>query len=146
MWAMGDYPAVATEVIAALGPALVEATGIAPGDRVLDVAAGSGNAAIPAARAGADVVATDLTPELLETGRQAAEAAGRRAAAGRSRRRGTCRTPTASSTSAISCVGVMFAPHHQQAPTSWSASSAPAAGSGCSAGRRRASSARCSRP
>ena len=75
MWAMGDYPAVATEVIAALGPILVEATGIAPGDRVLDVAAGSGNAAIPAALTGADVVASDLTPDLLETGRQAADAA-----------------------------------------------------------------------
>ena len=76
MWAMGDYPAVATEVIAALGPVLVDATGIGAGDRVLDVAAGSGNAAIPAALAGADVVASDLTPDLLETGRQAAEAAG----------------------------------------------------------------------
>jgi 2-polyprenyl-3-methyl-5-hydroxy-6-metoxy-1,4-benzoquinol methylase len=41
-------------------------------DRVLDVAAGSGNAAIPAARAGGSVVASDLTPELLEAGRREA--------------------------------------------------------------------------
>lgn len=41
-----------------------------PGQRVLDVAAGSGNAAIPAARAGADVVASDLTPELLGAGKE----------------------------------------------------------------------------
>ena len=47
MWAMGDYPAVATEVIAALGPVLVEATGLAAGDHVLDIAAGSGNAVDP---------------------------------------------------------------------------------------------------
>ncbi|HRD64177.1 MAG TPA: SAM-dependent methyltransferase, partial [Nocardioides sp.] len=42
MWAMGDYPAVATEVIPSLGPVLVQATGIQAGDRVLDVAAGAG--------------------------------------------------------------------------------------------------------
>ena len=46
-WALGNYDAVATEVIADLGPILVEATGVRPGDRVLDVAAGSGNVAPP---------------------------------------------------------------------------------------------------
>ncbi len=70
MWAFGNYPAVATEVIAPLGPILAAAVGAGPGQRVLDVGAGSGNAAIPVALAGADVVASDLTPELLETGRQ----------------------------------------------------------------------------
>ena len=62
MWAMGDYPAVATELIAPLGPALVDATGVAAGDHVLDIAAGSGNAAIPAARTGAEVVAVTSRP------------------------------------------------------------------------------------
>ncbi len=114
MWAMGDYPAVATELIAPLGPALVAATGVADGDRVLDIAAGSGNAAIPAARTGAEVVASDLTPDLLETGRQAAEGAAL-----------TLRWETADAEHlpyadaefdvALSCVGIMFAPHHQQA-------------------------------
>ena len=47
MWALGDYPKVADEVIPDLGAVLVQACGIGPGDRVLDVAAGSGNAAIP---------------------------------------------------------------------------------------------------
>jgi hypothetical protein len=49
MWASGDYPAVVTDLVARLGPILVEATGIGPADRVLDVAAGTGNVAIPAA-------------------------------------------------------------------------------------------------
>src|SRR5262245_3243265 len=76
MWAMGDYPAVAHEIIPSLGPILVDAAGIAAGDRVLDVAAGSGNAAIPAAKRGAAVVASDLTPELLQTGEEDAARAG----------------------------------------------------------------------
>lgn len=53
MWALGDYPAVATDVIPELGRVLVDAAGVGPGDRVLDVAAGTGNAAVPAALAGA---------------------------------------------------------------------------------------------
>src|SRR5690606_6998553 len=56
MWASGDYAAVAAELIPDLGPTLVAACGITAGQRVLDVAAGTGNAAIPAAAAGADVV------------------------------------------------------------------------------------------
>ena len=67
MWASGDYPAVA-DVIADLGPRLVTATGIGADDKVVDIAAGAGNVAVPAARTGAHVVATDLTPELLATG------------------------------------------------------------------------------
>ena len=53
MWASGDYPKLAAELVAPLGPVLVEATGVDQGDRVLDVAAGTGNAAIPAAKTGA---------------------------------------------------------------------------------------------
>lgn len=65
MWAMGDYALMAEQVMAPIGPALVAASGIGEGDRVLDVAAGSGNISIPAAMTGASVVSTDLTPELL---------------------------------------------------------------------------------
>jgi len=65
LWALGDYTTVATELVSPLGPVLVEASGIGAGDRVLDVAAGAGNAAIPAALAGANVIASDLVPELL---------------------------------------------------------------------------------
>lgn len=65
IWALGDYALMAEEVMAPLGPVLVAATGIGPGDRVLDVAAGSGNISLPAAKAGATVASSDLTPELL---------------------------------------------------------------------------------
>jgi ubiquinone/menaquinone biosynthesis C-methylase UbiE len=76
MWAAGDFPRVARETISDVGPALVSAAGIRTGDRVLDVAAGSGATSIPAALAGGDVVASDLTPELLRAGRSAAVASG----------------------------------------------------------------------
>jgi ubiquinone/menaquinone biosynthesis C-methylase UbiE len=113
VWASGDYPAVASEVVPGLGPDLVEACGVRQGDRVLDVAAGSGNAAIPAALAGASVVASDLTPELLESGRQQAESRGveiewRQADAE------SLPFTDGEFDAVISCVGVMFAPHHQE--------------------------------
>ena len=49
MWASGDYPSMVETFLLPLGPRLVEACGIGPGMRVLDVAAGTGNASIPAA-------------------------------------------------------------------------------------------------
>ena len=76
MWASGDYPAMVETFLLPLGPRLVEACGIAAGMKVLDVAAGTGNASIPAAERGAQVTASDLTPELLDAGRRVAEAKG----------------------------------------------------------------------
>jgi SAM-dependent methyltransferase len=76
MWASGDYPSMVETFLLPLGPRLVEACGIGPGMKVLDVAAGTGNASIPAAKTGAEVTASDLTPELLEAGRAHAEAEG----------------------------------------------------------------------
>ena len=76
MWALGDYHRFALETVWELGPRLVESCEIAPGQRVLDVAAGSGNVALRAAEAGADVVASDLTPENLAAGRREAQARG----------------------------------------------------------------------
>ena len=76
MWALGDYHRFALGTVWGLGPLLVEACGIASRRRVLDVAAGSGNVAIRAAEAGADVTASDLTPENLAAGRREASALG----------------------------------------------------------------------
>src|SRR5262245_12544094 len=68
-WALGDYHEFAKRTVWEVGPVLVEACGIGPGQRVLDVAAGTGNTAIRAAEAGAQVVASDLTPENFDSGR-----------------------------------------------------------------------------
>jgi SAM-dependent methyltransferase len=114
MWAQGDYAAVATEVISALGPRVVEAAGITAGQRVLDIAAGSGNVALPAARTGAQVVASDLTPELLAIGRSAAEAEGVELE-WRVADVEALPFDDNSFDVVVSCVGVMFAPHHQAA-------------------------------
>jgi SAM-dependent methyltransferase len=74
MWASGDYPSMVETFLLPLGPRLVEASGIGPGMKVLDVAAGTGNASLPAARLGARVTASDLTPELLVAGSERARA------------------------------------------------------------------------
>lgn len=76
VWALGDYHRFAKATVWDLGPELVAACGIGPGQRVLDVAAGSGNVAIRAARAGADVVASDLTAESLDAGSEEAKSLG----------------------------------------------------------------------
>ncbi|HET9899443.1 MAG TPA: class I SAM-dependent methyltransferase [Streptosporangiaceae bacterium] len=112
MWALGDYATVANDVIPDLGKVLVDACGVKPGDNVLDVAAGSGNVAIPAALAGAKVVACDLTPELLEAGRRQAE---QRSAVLEWRQGDAEALPFADGQFdiVVSCVGVMFAPNHR---------------------------------
>jgi SAM-dependent methyltransferase len=114
MWALGDYPAVAAEVIPDLGDLLVDACGVREGDSVLDVACGSGNVAIPAALRGAKVTGCDLTPELLEAGRRLAARRGAEV----TWREGDAEALPFTDGSfdvVLSCVGVMFAPHHQVA-------------------------------
>ncbi|MEI2764435.1 MAG: class I SAM-dependent methyltransferase [Dermatophilaceae bacterium] len=110
MWAAGDYPGIAAELVAPLGEVLVQAAAVAGIDRVLDVAAGTGNAAVAAARRGARAVAADLTPELLEAGRAVhgdlvdwvrADAE-------------DLPFLDADFDVALSCIGVMFAPFHQR--------------------------------
>ncbi|TQS46803.1 class I SAM-dependent methyltransferase [Cryptosporangium phraense] len=114
LWALGDYPAVAADLIPSLGPVLVEACRIRPGQRVLDVAAGTGNVAIPAALTGADVVASDLTPSLLAAGEKLAA---ERGATLDWREADAEDLPFESDAFdvVVSCVGVMFAPHHRAA-------------------------------
>ena len=76
VWALGDYHRFAKQMVWSVGPELVTACGIAPGQNVLDVAAGTGNVAIRAAEAGAEVVASDLTPESLTAGELEARGSG----------------------------------------------------------------------
>jgi SAM-dependent methyltransferase len=112
MWASGDYPSMVETFLLPLGPRLVEACGIGAGMKVLDVAAGTGNASIPAAEKGAEVTASDLTPELLEAGKAKAEASGLQ-----------LEWVTADAENlpfedgsfdvVMSSIGAMFAPHHQ---------------------------------
>jgi ubiquinone/menaquinone biosynthesis C-methylase UbiE len=75
-WRLGDYHRFATELVWGVGPVVVSACRIGPGQRVLDVAAGTGNVAIRAAEAGASVVASDLTPEHFSAGRAEARSRG----------------------------------------------------------------------
>jgi SAM-dependent methyltransferase len=114
MWASGDYPSMVEAWLLPLGPRLVSACDIGPGTLVLDVAAGTGNASLPAAERGAHVIASDLTPELLAAGRTRAEAAGVEL--------GWVEADAehlpfddASFDVVMSAIGVMFAPHHQDA-------------------------------
>jgi SAM-dependent methyltransferase len=114
VWASGNYASVVDDIVHELGPILVDAAGLKPGDLVLDVAAGTGNAAIPAAQTGAKVIASDLTPELMEVGKKWAAEVGVEL---------TWETADAEALPygdgvfdvVLSCLGVMFAPHHQPA-------------------------------
>jgi SAM-dependent methyltransferase len=114
MWASGDYPDMVETFLTPLGPRLVEFCEIGAGQRVLDVAAGTGNAAIPAAATGASVVASDLTPELFEAGRDRAAAAGVELEWAEADAE-NLPFEDASFDTVISSIGVMFAPHHQAA-------------------------------
>ncbi len=71
-WAAGDYHSIAARELWPLGAQIVSRVDVRPQDDVLDVACGTGNAAIRAAQAGAHCVGVDLTPELFDAGRRAA--------------------------------------------------------------------------
>ncbi len=74
-WSAGDY-AVVGITLQIVGESLCETLDLRPGERVLDVAAGNGNATLAAARRWADVTSTDYVPTLLERGRARASAEG----------------------------------------------------------------------
>jgi SAM-dependent methyltransferase len=112
MWASGDYPKMVETFLLPLGPRLVEACGIAPAMRVLDVGAGTGNASIPAAQTGAEVTASDLTPELFDAGRSRAAEVG----VGLEWAEADAENlpfDDESFDAVMSSIGAMFAPHHQ---------------------------------
>ena len=111
-WASGDYHEVAARIVP-IAEQLVDAADLRAGWRVLDVAAGSGNSALAAARLGCSVVGIDYVPALLERGRQRAAAEGLEV------------TFTDGDAEALPCLdgeydavvsvlGAMFAPDHQK--------------------------------
>jgi SAM-dependent methyltransferase len=113
IWSAGDPDAIA-ELFWDVGAVVAEAAGIEPGMRVLDVATGTGNAAIRAAEAGSHVVGLDLTPELFHDARR------REALAGVSVDwiEGDAEAlpfDDASFDRVLSTFGVMFAPRHEVA-------------------------------
>lgn len=114
MWGKGDYPRMVQTFLLPVGERLVEAAGIGAGDTVLDVAAGTGNASVPAAHRGAKVTASDLTPALLEAGARRPEAAGLDISWVEADAE-HLPFPDASFDVVMSAIGVMFAPHHQLA-------------------------------
>jgi len=113
-WAAGDYGAVARREFWMTGERLVRRVGLRPGETALDVACGTGNAALRAAAAGASVTALDLTPELLMAGRELAREAG---VAIRWVEGDAENLPFADASfdAVVSAFGCMFAPDHERA-------------------------------
>lgn len=112
-WSTGNYAVVGT-TLQIVGEDLCEALDLRAGSRVLDVAAGNGNATLAAARRWCDVTSTDYVASLLESGRARAQAEGH-----------TIRFqeadaeklpfPDASFDAVVSTFGVMFTPNQEQA-------------------------------
>jgi len=112
MWASGDFAVIGT-TLQIVGETICEAVDLRAGERVLDVAAGNGNATLAAARRFADVTSTDYVPALLEGGRRRAEAEGLSV---RFEPADAENLPygDASFDVILSTYGVMFAPEHQR--------------------------------
>jgi ubiquinone/menaquinone biosynthesis C-methylase UbiE len=113
MWASGDFAVIGT-TLQIVGELLCEAVDLQAGERVLDVAAGNGNATLAAARRFAAVTSTDYVPALLESGRRRAEAEGFDVAF-KVADAEDLPYPDASFNVVLSTFGVMFAPDHHQA-------------------------------
>lgn len=113
MWASGDFAVIGT-TLQIVGELLCEGIDLRSNERVLDVAAGNGNATLAAARRFATVTSTDYVPELLERGRRRAEAEGARITFQVADAE-DLQFPDASFDVVLSTFGVMFAPDHEKA-------------------------------
>ncbi len=113
-WASGDF-AVIGATLQIVGELLNEAADVRAVHRVLDVAAGNGNATIAAARRFASVTSTDYVPALLERGRQRADAEGLANVTFQVADAEALPFPDASFDVVLSTFGVMFAPDHERA-------------------------------
>jgi ubiquinone/menaquinone biosynthesis C-methylase UbiE len=112
MWASGDFAVIGT-TLQIVGELLCEAVDLGAGERVLDVAAGNGNATLAAARRFARVTSTDYVPQLLDRGRARAEAEGLDVTFEVADAE-ALPYPTGTFDVALSTFGVMFAPDHSQ--------------------------------
>jgi SAM-dependent methyltransferase len=113
VWASADYAAVAAMIVP-MAEELAQAAGLRAGDRVLDIATGSGNAALAAARCGAQVTGVDYVPSLLERGRVRAAAEGLEVEFEEGDAE-DLRYADASFDAVLSALGVMFAPDQERA-------------------------------
>jgi SAM-dependent methyltransferase len=111
-WASGDYSAVAAR-IPVISELLCDAADLRAGDRVLDVAGGSGNTALAAARSGARVVSLDYVPSLLERARVRARAEGLEVETVEGDAQ-DLPFADASFDAVVSVLGAMFAPDHKR--------------------------------
>jgi ubiquinone/menaquinone biosynthesis C-methylase UbiE len=112
-WSSGDYARIGT-TLQIVGEELCEALDVRAGQRVLDIAAGNGNASLAAARRGCDVVATDYVPALLERARERA-AADRLDIEFREADAESLPFPDGSFDVVVSTFGVMFTPDQEAA-------------------------------
>lgn len=112
-WASGDFGRIGVR-LQIVGETLCEAIDLHAGDRVIDVAAGNGNASLAAARRFADVMSTDYVPELLAQGARRAEADGL-AMTTRVADAENLPFPDGAFDVALSTFGVMFTPNPERA-------------------------------
>jgi ubiquinone/menaquinone biosynthesis C-methylase UbiE len=112
-WASGDYAVIGT-TLQIVGERLCETIDLRPGSRVLDVAAGNGNATLAAARRFCEVTSTDYVPALIERGRERA-AAERQEIDFRVEDAEALSFPDASFDVVLSTFGVMFTADHDRA-------------------------------
>ena len=144
-WGSGDYAIIGT-TLQIVGETLCEAVDLRSNQRVLDVAAGNGNATLAAARRFAEVVSTDYVATLLQRGRERA-AADRLPVTFQEADAENLPFADASFDVVLSTFGVMFTPNQQQAARrARPRMPPPVEESDWPIGRRTASSARCSRP
>ncbi len=113
-WSSGDY-AVVGNTLQIVGETLCEAVDLRSGQRVLDVAAGSGNATLAAARRFAEVVSTDYVGALLDNGRARAKASGFTGISFREADAEALPFADASFDVVLSTFGVMFTPNQEKA-------------------------------
>src|SRR6267378_8315734 len=112
-WSSGNYAVVGT-TLQIVGEELCEALDLRSGRKVLDVAAGNGNATLAAARRWCDVVSTDYVPSLLERGRRRAAAEGLLVEFKEADAEALC-FGDATFDAVVSTFGVMFTPNQDQA-------------------------------